>query len=186
MRVSISGSVLEQDVPSSFNAVLLCEDVQLPHGQVPITIQWASVPNSVEALLQLWVVSPPYQACSSKLLQTSSRHSKQRTTSVHWSTSGEDCLVPRKVQRSSTSCIGGRSRAGSERLLSHIDFVAHHVAQIPVAEVWAITTDPAVGYGFTWACTCCSPSFNEQVRRKLGNMSSDGISVEIMANADTG
>ena len=42
--------------------------------------------------------------------------------------------------------------------------VATHVVQIPVAEVWAVTTDPAVGYGFTWACTCCSPSFNEQVR----------------------
>ena len=57
VRVSINGSVLEQDVPSSFNAVLLCEDVQLPHGQVPVSLEWASTPNSVEALLQLWVVS---------------------------------------------------------------------------------------------------------------------------------
>ena len=57
VRVSIGGSVLEQSVPSSFNAVLLCEDVQLDHGRVPISIQWASAPNSVQTLLQLWVVS---------------------------------------------------------------------------------------------------------------------------------
>ncbi len=57
VRVALGGSVLEQSVPSSFNAVLLCQDVQLDHGRVPISIQWASAPNSVQTLLQLWVVS---------------------------------------------------------------------------------------------------------------------------------
>ena len=62
VRVALGGSVLEQNVPSSFNAVLLCEDVQLDHGRVPISVHWASTPNSVQTLLQLWVVSVSHGA----------------------------------------------------------------------------------------------------------------------------
>lgn len=56
MSVTLGGNLLEQAMPSTYNVVILCQDLQLDWGWLPISVQWASTSVSMQSILHLWVV----------------------------------------------------------------------------------------------------------------------------------